>query len=316
MATRFLRIDALLDPEDVHTNKPGKKSILMYVMCLYQAIESIRSSQLSNAASIQMLNQHFEGSTEEIPSPSSDNSSSHTHPSTSRHQLTESQTETAAETTHSVNLTDLDEVSLAKSIEDLNNFPVQRSSTFTITKNESINLCGAESEAIDLDEENNRTNNFQTFIESRSRPVSTATNMSVEIGGYQNAIEIVLSLLLEAEEVLSKPMPVINELSDAKTQFQSHEEFMIKLSEYQEYVGGALEEGARLLSEPTANTGLTPEDQSEIKQQMLLLNERWELLRVSALDVQSRVHTKLAQVQMHKIEELRVLLTNTEDRIS
>lgn len=315
LATRYLRIDALLDPEDVNTNKPDKKSILMYVMSLYQAIESIRSSQISNAASIQMLNQHFEGSLEEISTPMSDDSSQQSKPSTSKQVLTESRSQDSLEPSHSVNLTDLDEVSLAKSIEDLSNFPVRRSSTFTITKNESINLAGADIDAHDLDDENNKTN-FQTFIESHSRPVSTATNVSVEINGYQNAIEIVLSLLLEAEEVLSKPMPDITELSEAKTHFQAHEEFMIKLSEYQEYVGGALEEGARLLSEPPANTGLTQDDHSEIKQQMLLLNERWELLRVSALDVQSRVHSELARVQMQKIEELRVLLTNTEDRIS
>lgn len=315
LATRYLRIDALLDAEDVNTNKPDKKSILMYVMSLYQAIESIRSSQLSNAASIQMLDQHFEGSLEEINSPTSEDSSQQSKPSTSKQTLPDSRSEDSIEPSHSVNLTDLDEISLAKSIEDLSNFPVQRSSTFTITKNESINLAGAEADAHDLDEEGNKTN-FQSFIESKSRPVSTATNVSVEINGYQNAIEIVLSLLLEAEEVLSKPMPEIKELSEAKTHFQAHEEFMIKLSEYQEYVGGALEEGARLLSEPTTNTGLTVEDQSEIKQQMLLLNERWELLRVSALEVQSRVHAKLAEVQMQKIEELRVLLTNTEDHIS
>lgn len=237
LATRYLRIDALLDPEDVNTNKPDKKSILMYVMCLYQAIESIRSTQLSNAGSIHMLDQHFEGSSEEINSPTSDDSSQ---PSTSKQFSieTESKTQTG-QTLTDVNLTDLDEISLAKSIEDLSNFPVQRSSTFTITKNESINLTGAETEALDLDDENNKTNNFQTFIESQShsRPVSTATNVSVEIGGYQNAIEIVLSLLLEAEEVLSKPLPDIKELSEAKAHFQAHEEFMIKLSEYQEYVG-------------------------------------------------------------------------------
>lgn len=317
LATRYLRIDALLDPEDVNTNKPDKKSILMYVMCMYQAIESIRSSQLSNAGSIQMLDQHFEGSLEEINVRSVGDSS---RPSTSKQQIPDSQVDYARQTSSkSINLTDLDEISLAKSIEDLSHFPVQRSSTFTITKNESINLGGADADAHESDDENIRTSNaanFQTFIESRSRPVSIVTNSSVEIGGYQNAIEIVLSLLLEAEEVLSKPMPEITELSEAKAHFQAHEEFMIKLSEYQEYVGGALEEGARLLSEPTTNTGLTPEDQSEIKQQMLLLNERWELLRVSALDVQSRVHSKLAQVQMKKIEDLRHLLTSTEDRIS
>lgn len=312
LASRFLRIDALLDPEDVHTNKPDKKSILMYVMCLHQAIESIRASQISNAGSIQMLDQHFEGSSEELQSTTSGDSSHTIQPSTSGQQLAENQAEIPNEPLKTISLTDLDDVSLAKSIEDLSNYPVQRSSTFTITKNESINLSGADAEP-DLNDENNKTNNFQQFIESRSRPVSTA---SVEIGCYQNAIEIVLSLLLEAEDVLSKPMPDIKELTEAKAQFQAHEEFMIKLSEYQEYVGGALEEGARLLSEPTTHTGLTSDDQGEIKQQMLLLNERWELLRVSALDVQSRVHAKLAEIQMQKIEELRDLLTNTEDKIS
>lgn len=324
MAKQHLRIEPLLDPEDVHTNKPDKKSILMYVMCLYRAIESISALQLRNATSMQLLDQHFEGSAEDINLPSCSSSAAQQQSKTNIPLKEKSEPETLENCDESQieNLTDLDEISLAKSIEDLSSFPVpniQRSSTFTITKNELINLSSA---ADGENQSNFNTNNekagtsgassnFQTLIETHSRPVSTA-----EIGGYQNAIEIVLSLLLEAEEILSKPMPEISELLEAKSQFQSHEEFMIKLAEYQEYVGGALEEGARLLSEPTCNTGLTVEDQSEIKQQMLLLNERWELLRISALDIQSRVHSKLAQVQMQKIEDLRILLTNTEDHIS
>lgn len=333
LATRHLNIDALLDPEDVNTNKPDKKSILMYVMCLYQAIESARSSQLTSAASIQMLDQHFDGSAEDLHSPSTSSVPSQLSEASTvvqvpiqaqaNAQQEDSSSSQQDKISHVGNLTDLDDISLAKSIDDLSEFPVpniKRSSTFTITKNELINLSGAETDNVtDADNENGGANTsgaFQTFMETHSRPVSTATNVSVEIGGYQNAIEIVLSLLLEAEEILSKPMPELTEISEAKAQFQTHEEFMIKLSEYQEYVGGALEEGSRLLSEPILNTGLTVDDQAEIKQQMLLLNERWELLRVSALDVQSRVHSKLAQIQMEKIEELRDRLTSTEDRIS
>lgn len=333
LAAHHFQIDPLLDPEDVNTNKPDKKSILMYVMCLYHAIDSARS-QLSSVGSIQMLDQHFGNSTEEIQLIDGKDVSSTPKVETVRELETEELQPQQAEPFHVGNLTDLDEVSLAKSIDDLSNFPVpniKRSSTFTITKNDFAILTaeGNESGAIVTDSTNevivtdtdaipgsSASANFQIFLESHSRPLSTATNASIEIGGYQNAIEIVLSLLLEAEEILSKPLPDIFELSDAKAQFQAHEEFMIKLSEYQEYVGGALEEGARLLSEPITNTGLTMEDQSEIKQQMLLLNERWETLRMSALDVQSRVHAKLAEVQLHKIEELRLLLTNTEDNIS
>lgn len=289
----------------------------MYVMCLFRAIDAIASEQMSSATSVQLLDQHFDGSADDLNAPTT---SEYTPKSNTDHLSRPSASvvdESSKRSAQIENITDLDEVSLAKSIEDLNSLAeasVKRSSTFTITKNESISLFGA-SATDDLppgsDSVASGSNNFQSFIETHSRPVST-----VEIGGYQTAIEIVLSLLLEAEEALSRKMPDVKDLCEAKAQFQAHEEFMMKLAEYQEYVGGALEEGARLLSEPIENTGLTVEDQSEIKQQMLLLNERWELLRVSALDVQSRIHSKLAQIQMQKIEDLRILLTNTEDQIS
>uniref|UniRef100_A0A0N8BMF8 Dystrophin major muscle n=2 Tax=Daphnia magna TaxID=35525 RepID=A0A0N8BMF8_9CRUS len=38
MANKHLEIARLLDPEDVNTSNPDKKSIMMYVMCLYQAL--------------------------------------------------------------------------------------------------------------------------------------------------------------------------------------------------------------------------------------------------------------------------------------
>lgn len=70
------------------------------------------------------------------------------------------------------------------------------------------------------------------------------------------------------------------------------------------------------MSESQQTTGLTLEDQNEIKQQMFLLNERWETLRMKALNVQSKIHARLAKVQLEKIEELRFSLTITEDKIS
>lgn len=70
------------------------------------------------------------------------------------------------------------------------------------------------------------------------------------------------------------------------------------------------------MSESQQTTGLTLEDQNEIRQQMFLLNERWETLRMKALNVQSKIHARLAKVQLEKIEELRFSLTITEDKIS
>lgn len=88
---------------------------------------------------------------------------------------------------------------------------------------------------------------------------------------------------------------------------------MLKLADYQISVGSALEEGTKLLTE---SSGLSSDEQNEIKHQLFLLNERWENLRIKALDTQTQVHKKLAATQLEKVEELKTFLTETEDRLS
>lgn len=306
LASRHLQIDQLLDPEDVNTNRPDKKSILMYVMCLYHAIDSKKME----LGSIQNLAQHF-GSLEEMQLLDEERKSgefSETIQSASK----ENKSTDKLDTFHVGNLTRLDEISLAKSVENLSKFlPPLSHSRGTM---EDVFLKPKVEETVTIHKTEYSAGNF--FIDSKSRPVSTATNFSIEIGGYQSAVEEGLTLLLEAEEVLSKELPIVTELNEAKEQFHEHEDFMLKLAEHQQYVGTALEEGARLISESQSNSGLTIDEQNEIKHQMFLLNERWETLRFRALDTQSKIHANLAKVQFDKIEELRVFLTSTEDRIS
>lgn len=87
----------------------------------------------------------------------------------------------------------------------------------------------------------------------------------------------------------------------------------MKLADYQVSVGSALEEGTKLLTE---SSGLSSEEQNEIKHQLFLLNERWEALRIKALNTQTKVHRKLASTQLEKVEELKTFLTETEDCLS
>ncbi|KMZ02650.1 dystrophin, isoforms A/C/F/G/H isoform X12 [Drosophila simulans] len=254
LAHRHFKIEKLLDAEDVHTHKPDNKSIQMYVMCLYHAMESMRTRQQEQ--------EQDEGQDQDpgrVPCTS---------------------------------ITDLDEV------------PLDNDQT-------SLGLYTSDSAG---SMEQRSSGELKTHS---MRPLSTATNASVEISGYQSALEAVLTLLLEDEQLLSQNLPDPQDFQTAKLQFHENESFMLKLTEHQEYVGEALEEGSNLINESQkAGAGLSQEDQNEVRQQMVLLNERWETLRLRALDVQAKILMRLAEFQKQKLEQLRQFLTSVEDRIS
>ncbi|XP_020813953.1 dystrophin, isoforms A/C/F/G/H isoform X2 [Drosophila serrata] len=252
LAHRHFKIEKLLDAEDVHTHKPDNKSIQMYVMCLYHAMESMRTRE-------QDQDQDQDQDPGRVPCTS---------------------------------ITDLDEVPLDN----------DRASLGIYTSDSAGSMDQRSSEELKG---------------SSMRPLSTATNASVEISGYQTALEAVLTLLLEDEQLLSQDLPDPQDFQTAKLQFHENESFMLKLTEHQEYVGEALEEGSNLINESQkAGAGLSQEDQNEVRQQMVLLNERWETLRLRALDVQAKILMRLAEFQKQKLEQLRQFLTSVEDRIS
>ncbi|XP_033609096.1 dystrophin, isoforms A/C/F/G/H isoform X6 [Cryptotermes secundus] len=218
VAQEHLGIERLLDPEDVNTSVPDKKSIMMYVMCLFQSLP------------------HSE-----------------------------------------MDLSHLD-------------ISIQSDSS-------SIASPGAEG---------------GVYSVPSSRPISIATNISVELGGYQVALEEVLTWLLEAEDKLSNSSVIEGGLESIKEQFHTHEAFLLELAGHQEGVGAVLEEGARMLSEG----GLSRDEEGEVRVQMRLLNSRWEDLRIKAMERQSRIHETLMDLQQKQLDQLRHWLTATEDRIS
>uniref|UniRef100_A0A8D8ZRN6 Protein detached n=1 Tax=Cacopsylla melanoneura TaxID=428564 RepID=A0A8D8ZRN6_9HEMI len=219
MATSHFSIERLLDPEDVNTSTPDKKSIMMYVMCLFQSLP--HSEPLVNVSDLSdySANSSVTGRFKDIPSDSS--------------------------------------------VRD-------------------------------------------------SRPVSLATNVSLELGGYQVALEEVLTWLLEAEDKLNNNLDIPDSLEEIKAMFSAHEAFLLELSGHQEGVGAVLEEGARMINEE----GLREGEEDEVRIQMKLLNSRWETLRMNAMNKQAKLHAALMTTQQAQLEQFRTWLTATEDRIS
>lgn len=60
--------------------------------------------------------------------------------------------------------------------------------------------------------------------------------------------------------------------------------FMMELTAHQSSVGNVLQAGNQLI----AQGNLTEEEEEEIREQMSLLNSRWESLRVASMDRQAR----------------------------
>ncbi|XP_067674722.1 dystrophin-like isoform X3 [Haliotis asinina] len=141
---------------------------------------------------------------------------------------------------------------------------------------------------------------------------STMSTTSSDLLSYQDALENVLTWLLEAEEVIEKQASIGHLVYSVKKQFNEHEEFMLELTKHQDSIGNVLKEGNDLI----ADGKVTEEEENEIRVQMGLLNNRWEDLRLKALDRQSRLQQVLMDLQQQQLDELASWLGQMEERIN
>uniref|UniRef100_A0A8C5EJ22 Dystrophin n=1 Tax=Gouania willdenowi TaxID=441366 RepID=A0A8C5EJ22_GOUWI len=134
---------------------------------------------------------------------------------------------------------------------------------------------------------------------------------STSLESYQAALEEVLTWLLSAEDGLQAQPSITNQVEEVKEQFHTHEGYMVELTTHQGAVGRVLRAGAALLGEGN----LSEEEDSEIREQMSLLNSRWEHLRVASMERQSRLHEVLMELQHQQLQQLTNWLDVTEARI-
>ncbi|KAM4633849.1 utrophin isoform 3-T3 [Polymixia lowei] len=135
--------------------------------------------------------------------------------------------------------------------------------------------------------------------------------LEVDLDSYQATLEEVLTWLLSAEDALHMQDEVSDDVEEVKEQFHTHEAFMMELTAHQSSVGNVLQAGNQLI----AQGNLTEEEEDEIREQMSLLNSRWESLRVASMDRQARLHEVLMDLQQQQLQQLSDWLTQTEERI-
>ncbi|XP_032441695.1 dystrophin isoform X3 [Xiphophorus hellerii] len=135
--------------------------------------------------------------------------------------------------------------------------------------------------------------------------------LEVDLDSYQTTLEEVLTWLLSAEDALHIQDEVSDDVEEVKDQFHTHEGFMMELTAHQSSVGNVLQAGNQLI----VQGNLTDEEEEEIREQMTLLNSRWESLRVASMDRQARLHEVLMELQQQQLQQLSDWLTLTEERI-
>uniref|UniRef100_A0A3P8NXL4 Dystrophin n=1 Tax=Astatotilapia calliptera TaxID=8154 RepID=A0A3P8NXL4_ASTCA len=148
----------------------------------------------------------------------------------------------------------------------------------------------------------------QEELQQRLSPLPAGTT---SLESYQAALEEVLTWLLSAEDGLQGQAPISNHVEEVKEQFHTHEGYMVELTTHQSSVGRVLRAGAALLGEGS----LSEEEDSEVREQMNLLNSRWEHLRVASMERQSRLHEVLMDLQHEQLQQLTDWLDVTEARI-
>ncbi|XP_009978227.1 PREDICTED: utrophin-like, partial [Tauraco erythrolophus] len=146
---------------------------------------------------------------------------------------------------------------------------------------------------------------------SRAETPSTVTEVDMDLDSYQVALEEVLTWLLSAEDAFREQEEISSDVEEVKEQFSTHEGFMMELTAHQSSVGNVLQAGNQLV----AQGNLSSEEEFEIQEQMLLLNSRWEELRVESMERQSRLHDMLMELQKQQLQQLSDWLTVTEGRI-
>ncbi|XP_015764873.1 PREDICTED: dystrophin-like [Acropora digitifera] len=114
---------------------------------------------------------------------------------------------------------------------------------------------------------------------------------------YTTTLHEVLNWLSQAERTLESQERISDNVDAVKKQFHGHEDFMMELTSHQSEVGAVLEFGNQMISEGLVND----KEESEIREQMISLNDRWEGLRMAAMDRQTKyaLASRNARTWMH-----------------
>ncbi|XP_035250610.1 dystrophin isoform X19 [Anguilla anguilla] len=298
IAKQQLGIDQLLDPEDVATSHPDKKSIIMYVTSLFQVLP--QGVSMEAIQEVETLPDARAAAQEAEPG-----------------AVTESARE--AEIVRVTGTTREEHVQIQKQQRYSQQITVSVAQGRVRTPSPSLkprykSYTYTQAAYVKSPDQKRRRFTSQSPDSQGEEDHHTGSPLpraDTHLEGYQSALEEVLTWLLSAEDGLQAQPPISSHVEEVKEQFHTHEGYMVELTSQQGSVGRVLQMGNALLSDGR----LTEDEESEVREQMNLLNSRWEHLRVASMERQSKLHEALMDLQHQQLKQLTDWLDVTEARI-
>ncbi|XP_044297295.1 dystrophin isoform X1 [Varanus komodoensis] len=209
VAKRDLGIEKLLDPEDVATAYPDKKSILMYVTSLFQVLpQQVTLEAIQEVETLPRRSKHIR---EEPVQP------------------------------HQQRFSQQIKVSVAQGhVRTPSPPPKPRFKSYAYTQ--AAYVMSPDPKGKMFPTQQHLEGHQQQLL--AASPMDT----EVDLEGYQTALEEVLSWLLSAEDSLQAQGDISSDVEEVKEQFHTHEGFMMELTAHQGRVGDVLQVGSQLLS--------------------------------------------------------------------
>uniref|UniRef100_A0A8D0EDL3 Calponin-homology (CH) domain-containing protein n=1 Tax=Salvator merianae TaxID=96440 RepID=A0A8D0EDL3_SALMN len=209
IAKRHLGIEKLLDPEDVATAYPDKKSILMYVTSLFQVLpqqvtlEAIQEVETLPQQSKRMREEHVQF--------------------------------------HQQRFSQKIQVSVAQGHVRTPSPPSKpRFKSYAYTQ--AAYVMSPDQKRRMFPPQLHLETHDQRLL------ATSPADSEVDLESYQTALEEVLSWLLSAEDSLQAQGDISTDVEEVKEQFHTHEGFMMELTAHQGRVGDVLQVGSQLLS--------------------------------------------------------------------
>ncbi|XP_042314823.1 dystrophin isoform X12 [Sceloporus undulatus] len=209
IAKRHLGIEKLLDPEDVATAYPDKKSILMYVTSLFQVLpQQVTLEAIQEVETLPRQSKHIREEHVQI---------------------------------HQQRFSQQIKVSVAQGHVRTPSPPSKpRFKSYAYTQAAYV---------MSPDPKGKMFPPQQLLEGHEEKLFATSpTHTEVDLESYQTALEEVLSWLLSAEDSLQAQGDISTDVEEVKEQFHTHEGFMMELTAHQGRVGDVLQVGSQLLS--------------------------------------------------------------------